>query len=180
MVDEEIWKPIPNFSGYEASNLGRIRTHNKVTYTKRHGDRHWKDRIMKPKIEKRVKGNNRDYRVILWQNGKPITKLVSRCVISAFYGESNLQVNHIDGNSLNNNLTNLEYCTAKENINHGFDNGLIQINKKTIIKIKSTGEEILFRSMANASEFIGHNHGYISRCILKHKYSNELYEWRLS
>ena len=74
----------------------------------------------------------------------------------------------------------MEYCTAKENVNHGFDNDLIQINKKTIIKIKSTGEEILFRSMAKASEFIGYNQGYISGCILKHKYSNELYEWRLS
>ena len=43
----EIWKDIPRYPGYQAPNLGRIRTHNKTTYTERHGERHWKDRILK-------------------------------------------------------------------------------------------------------------------------------------
>ena len=40
---EEIWKDIKNYKGYQVSNLGRVRTHNKTTYTKIHGERHWKD-----------------------------------------------------------------------------------------------------------------------------------------
>lgn len=40
---------------------------------------------------------------------------------------SELQVNHIDGNTLNNNSDNLEWCSQEENMKHSYDTGL---NKK--------------------------------------------------
>ena len=73
---EEIWRDIPNYTGYQVSNKGRVRTHNKTTFTKIHGVRHWKDRILKFKGETYDTG----YRVDLWKEGKPYTKLVARLV----------------------------------------------------------------------------------------------------
>lgn len=181
-IMKEIWKDIPNFKGYQVSNLGNIRTYNKVTYTKTHGERHWENRILKQKITKSTKNKNRkDCRVDLWENGRPHTLLVARLVAFTFNEVdlySKLTVNHIDGNSLNNNLSNLEIITRKENIQHAFNNGLMPYNE---IKVIDKEKKLVchFRSMSEASKFIEKNHGYISNQIKKNKYENNKYKWEI-
>lgn len=51
---------------------------------------------------------------------------VHRIVYETFVGKipEGLQINHLDGNKSNNHLSNLEVCTASENIKHAFDTGL--------------------------------------------------------
>lgn len=160
-----IWKPISEYEGiYEVSSNGSIRTvEGKETFTKHHGKRLWKQRILKQKTDK---GGYK--RVSLYKEGKPKDFLVHRLVANEFCvkPEGKNLVNHIDGNPSNNDYTNLEWCTSKENVNHAFENGLMTTQKSVKLISKATGEETVFYSLAQASEFMGKNKGYVS-CVLK-------------
>lgn len=189
-MEKEIWKDIPDYNGYQVSNLGRVRTYNKITYTKKRGERHWKDRILKfkekvPKKHSKHQGvQGKGYAVDLWKNGKNKTFLVSRLVAFTFYGKDindrNLTVDHIDGNRLNNNIENLDIVTLKENIIRSYKTGLHNSHTKQIILInKKTKEQKIIYSMSEASRTINKNDGYISCKINKNIFENDEYIWRL-
>lgn len=184
-LQNEIWKPIPNYEkDYEASNLGRIRTAiTKTSYTKRHGVRHWKQRILKYKSYN-SNAYKTGYRVDLWKDGKPKTYLVARLVASAFIRNElynkNMTINHIDNNRLNNNVNNLEWCSLKENIQKGFETGAYTTQKAVVVTNKLTNEKITFRSLSLASQYIANSTGYISNTIKMHnRYENNNYKWEL-
>ena len=98
--EQEIWKQIPMFPTYAASNLGRIKNIKK-------------DKIMTQAPSDVI----RDYqRVCLSYQNKPYTKKVSRMIWAAFNDcECAETINHIDGNPLNNNINNLECISIQEN-----------------------------------------------------------------
>lgn len=62
--------------------------------------------------------------MLLGDDGRYHTRKVHRLVCWAFYGKSDMEINHKDGNKLNNCPDNLEYCTRSENIKHAFAMGL--------------------------------------------------------
>ena len=59
-LENEIWKDVVGYENlYEVSNYGRIRTHeNKTTSSARFKERHWKQRILKQKFQKKEKEVN--------------------------------------------------------------------------------------------------------------------------
>jgi len=70
-------------------------------------------------------------RVRLYKNKKARNVFVHRCVAEAFLGGGiGLEVNHKDGNKLNNYVDNLEWVTRQGNCQHSYDAGL----RKPLIK----------------------------------------------
>lgn len=78
-------------------------------------------------IRKRI-GPNGYFQINLYINGKCKTFMLHRLVANAFIpNPNNLPcVNHIDGNKLNNQLSNLEWVTHKDNMRHAFRTGLVR------------------------------------------------------
>lgn len=128
----------------------------------------------------RIHKNKNGYiQVNTWNNNKQKTFLVHRLVASAFIpNQDNLpEVNHIDGNKQNNNVTNLEWCTRSENIKHGINNGLIPSpwkNKKGKDHIRSKnvyqiyGGKVIneFGSAREAARESGICYGTISNVLI--------------
>lgn len=166
----EAWNDIPGYEGlYQASDLGRIRSCNgKTTSNARYARRVWKQRIMKQKMERRSGGKKQDARVCLWKNGEGRTLLVARLVALAWCGgyREGMTVNHIDGDTENNAASNLEWISMKENILHGFKSGLYG-SQRSVVLIDINGYEMRFRSMAEASRYLGKTDGYLSGRLKK-------------
>ena len=165
----EEWKDIPNYEGiYEASNYGRIRTkEGKRTYSKYHGERIWKQRILKQKFQRRKDTNIKDARIILWKDGESKTFLVSRLIAMTWcvgYDES-LTVNHIDGNPENNRCDNLEWISRRRNIQEGFQTGMYRTNQRKCTLVDDNGYKYHFDSLSDVSRFMGRGVHYASMCL---------------
>jgi hypothetical protein len=111
MEEEEIWKDIPGYDrNYQVSNLCNFRFEKNGTLTT--VNLGWMGNPKKLGKEKCYK------KIYLFKNGKRIGCTAHRVLMKIFVGESDLCVNHIDGNRHNNNLSNLEYVTYRENSIH--------------------------------------------------------------
>ncbi len=88
--------------------------------------------------------NNAGYKVLkLTLDGNASHALVHRLVAKAFIPnpDNKREVNHIDGNKLNNDVCNLEWVTSSENKRHAFDTGLKIYNLPTLGIKKGKGSK---------------------------------------
>jgi len=78
-------------------------------------------------------------------NGVPKKKSVHRLVAEAFIPnpERKPMVNHIDGNKLNNHVSNLEWATAKENSQHAIASGIVSNKGEAHTSSKLTATQVL-------------------------------------
>jgi hypothetical protein len=160
---KEIWKDIPNYEEqYQVSNLGRVKSKERIVLRNNKHKIHLKEKIL-------YQGERSGYKVVFFiKNGIKKSFQIHRLVADAFIPnpENKPQVNHIDGNKVNNKITNLEWVTAKENINHAYKIGLSKIhnNKKVIqfdLKMNFINE---YDSLCEAERKTKTHHSNISKC----------------
>lgn len=96
---------------------------------------------------------------------------------------SKIQVNHIDGNTLNNHASNLEWVTASENIQHAYENGHND-KVRTVVKFVNNGGEYgekieEFKSLAEAARMCKiPEHEIRQICKGKGKLTNKKWLWK--
>jgi len=112
-MEEEIWKDVVGFENlYQISNLGQVKSLERTI----------KNRKIKSKIIKTFLINNKYLKCTLHKENKSFKFFIHRLVCLHFLPiiENKNQVNHIDKNSLNNNLNNLEWVSRIENMCHAY------------------------------------------------------------
>lgn len=172
----EYFVNVKNFNQYEVSNLGRIRRNGK---------------ILKPVLK------NGYHSVGLSKGGVVSVKYIHRLVCESFLEnpENRPQVNHKDFDRTNNVLSNLEWCTPKENnvhastkngrkyiglkgaLNPNYNNrGSINPNSKAV---KCITNGVIYGSRKEAARELGLNAGNITNiCNGKRKTINGLtFQW---
>ena len=144
----ERWRDVAGYEGrYQVSDQGRVKSFK------------WnKERFLKPSMDK-----DGYLLVTLCAGGKRKTLKVHRLVCEAFHEnpDNKPQVNHINEIKTDNRASNLEWCTCKQNVNHGSRNERVS---KPVGQYSLDGKLIkLWPSTMEAERQAGFNHGNISQ-----------------
>ena len=174
---EEIWKDIPNYEGYQVSNLGRVKSLKRFRKGRNGSLVTVKEKILKPWI------NSTGYYLIeLSKQSIKKKHLVHRLVWSAFNGQipEDLQVNHINEVKTDNRLSNLNLMTCKENLNWGTRNER-SAKKRTKVVLQFTLDDVFVKeypSLIQAYRETGFFFQNISKCCNGKRKTAHGFKWK--
>lgn len=126
------------------------------------------------KLKKEVTGY---LRVCLVNKDGKKTFLAHRLVAEAFLEKviGKEIVNHVDGDKTNNDVSNLEWATHKENAQHAHRTGLIKSFTRPVLQFTKTGEFVKrWNSIQDVQKELGFHNSNITNCCrgnLKTSYS---------
>lgn len=122
----EIWKPVAGHDGYEVSNLGRVRSLDRII--KRRASRaqpngamvHLKGKPISPGV------SSSGHLLVMLGRGAP--RLIHRLVLEAFIGPcpDGMEALHFDDVKSHNHLGNLRWGTRSENLKDMYRNKRIK------------------------------------------------------
>lgn len=174
---DEIWKDIDGFSNYQVSNYGRIKSKERIVKT--HCAEWLKpERVLKTNIMKV------GYKSVVLRDdaGKKHLLKIHRLVAKAFIPNPHNypQVNHIDGDKANPVVTNLEWCTPKQNAIHAIETGLKKrITGRNIQKIyrlnASFDVEAIYENLSDAESKTGISKSSIYYAMKEKRSYNECF-----
>ena len=180
---------------YEVSNAGKVRSVDRYINGKNGSHSFIKGIMMK--LQTSHKGY---YNVVLHKNGNHFTKAVHRLVAEAFIPNPNNlpQVNHIDTNKKNNNVSNLEWITNEDNMKHAVQHGcynnttqkqidhalqnqkeMVEKRKRPVVQLLNNECVNIFPSIAEANKYLGikHQNGHICSCCKGRRNKCYGYQW---
>lgn len=185
-LPDEIWKDIEGYEGlYQVSNLGRIKSLEKMVVSKNHSIQKRKERIIKSSP------NNRGYlKIGLSKNNKRKFYRVHRLVAQAFIPnpDNKPEVNHINEIKTDNRVENLEWMTRKENCNYGtalermvntkIEKGIIEKLCKPVLQYDLDGNFIKEWDSMREAERSGYDRKGIYKCLRGEQKMSKGYVWK--
>ena len=171
----EVWKDIKGYEGmYQCSSLGNIRSLDRIVICKNGRIDHKIGTTMK------LRQNKNGYMQIgLTKHNVRKMTYVHRLIAETFIEnpDNKSQINHKDGDKLNNSVENLEWVTASENLKHSYENLNRTINSGKHRKIKGYDEdgELIFMcpSLEKCAKWIGLSPTQTRRLIENQKRTKE-------
>lgn len=164
---QEIWKPVKGYEDfYEISNLGNVKSLRRNII-----------------LKQRLNNKGRYYVNLSDGISQYKSKMIYRLVAEAFIPNPNNlpQINHKDENPKNNKLDNLEWCTAKYNVNYGNrTKKSIESTSKPVLQYDLQGNFIKkWGSIKEAEDF--YNTTSISNCCNHSQKYNTIkgFQWKL-